>query len=161
MLSESFRWTIPETKSCNCNFPLRYEPQLGRNWPSKKQFCYKFSSNNFRKDHSFCHHSFVEVRQELNQIKNWTWLKRPEKDKILKGWVHFPFFLCLYFFNKSWKKVLKNLQFMKLQWNSVFHHARMIRKTTMWQIAHFSVIKCSTSSCTHTCSKLGIGIITF
>ena len=112
LLSESFRWTIPETKSCNCNFPLRYEPQLGRNWPSKKQFCYKFSSSNFRRDLSFCHHSFVEVRQELNLIKNWTWLKMPEKDKKFKGWVHFQFFLCLYYLinNKtiwSWKKTIK------------------------------------------------------
>ena len=105
---EIFRWTIPEIKSCNCNSALLYEPQLGKNWPSKKQFCYRFSSSNFRKDLPFCHHSFVEVRQELNPIKNWTWLKRPEKDKKHKGWVHFPFFLCLLCINKktiwSWKK---------------------------------------------------------
>ena len=142
MLSESFRWTIPELKSCSCNSPLRYEPQLGRNWPSKKQFCYKFSSNNFRKDLSFCHHSFVEARQELNQTKNWTWLKKPEKDKKLKGWVHFPAFFFAYILStKRQSDHGKNLQFMQLQWNSDIHHARMIYKTTMWQKVHFLAIK--------------------
>ena len=52
--------------------------------------------------------------------------------------------------NLIMEKLLKNLQFMKLQWNSVFHHARMIYKTTMWQKVHFSAIKGST-----------IGITTF
>ena len=117
--SKCFRWTIPEIKSCNCNSALLYEPQLGKNWPSKKQFCYRFSSSNFRKDLPFCHHSFVEVRQEPNQITIWTWWEQPKKDKKKLGMGSLIFFLCqditnflLIVINNNWNKVQQKFHFL-------------------------------------------------